>query len=107
MKRLALGLALALSITWPSLVAAADYSPTLTVSGSFTIAGCGYDAALGPVTVTLQSPVGYSWTGADISDGCISVSNFGPVGDGAYVAQAWQAVHHNTKVVAQVAFALP
>ena len=103
-----------------ALAASRGYSPSLDVSfasGSlaaaqdaststpYTIWGCQYRAAFGGVKVTVQSPVSFAWTGADVdSAGCISVTNFYTLGSGHYSIKAYQAIKGKNVLVASTSF---
>ena len=94
------------------------YTPTLTTSlqssgaasattGTYTISGCGYDAAFGMVTVVVYNPVAAQWTAqAPDANGCISISNFATEGAGKYTIDAWQHVRNKDQVVAETSFTL-
>jgi hypothetical protein len=84
---------------------AAPNSSTSGEGTSYTISGCGYDAAYGMVTVEVFTPVGVGWVAENPDpSGCIAVYNFSTVGHGSYKIDAWQHVKNKDQVVAETTF---
>ncbi len=91
-----------LYVTWP--LAAATTSSTST---PYVVAGCGYNAAYGGITVVVYSPVAVSFAGQPPdANGCISLSSFSTQGAGTYKIDAWQHVRNKDVVVASTSFTL-
>jgi hypothetical protein len=105
----------------PAGAARSSYSPTLGVSwplgaattanssGTFyEVSGCGYNASLGGVTVSVTSPYAVSSAGQmPDSNGCISLSNFDTLGSGHYVVNAYQTMKRKLTLVASTSFDVP
>jgi hypothetical protein len=90
-----------LSVNWPATAAT-----TTSSSGTFyTVNGCGYDASLGGVTISVTSPYAVSSAGQmPDSNGCIAVSNFDTLGAGHYVINAYQMMRNKMTLVASTSF---
>jgi hypothetical protein len=90
-----------LGVSWP-LAAASTSSSSST---PYVVAGCGYDAAFGGVTVVVYSPTAAAFAGQPADgNGCISVSNFSTQGAGTYRVEAWQHVRNKAVIVASTSF---
>jgi hypothetical protein len=90
-----------LGVSWPLAAA----STTSSSSSPYTISGCGYDKALGGVTVVVYTPVSAAFAGQmPDGSGCISISNFSTQGSGTYRIEAWQHVRNREMIVASTSF---
>ena len=95
------------SITTSLQASGAAGTASVPYATSYVISGCGYDAALGGVTVVVHTPEAVSWTGrTPDGNGCISVDNFSTQGPGAYEIDAWQHMGKKDVVVASTRFTL-
>lgn len=90
-----------LNVTWPQQTTASAQSS----STPYIVAGCGYNAANGGVTVVAQSPTALAFAGQiPDANGCISLSNFSADGPGHYTVTAYQMVHNRKVALASTSF---